>query len=119
MKVMSDEGHVIREVAMESETFKQPIFVRDDGFVLRRIECIMDAIEFLEEWPVERRGVLHAAACETCYLAYDGRRSVEAAHKTFTTWARRIRVIEHVPLASSWMTEPNISSVDSLIEAGG
>ncbi|TIT82343.1 MAG: DUF982 domain-containing protein, partial [Mesorhizobium sp.] len=49
---------------MESGTFKQPIFVRDDGFVLRRIDCVMDAIEFLEEWAVERRGLLHAAASE-------------------------------------------------------
>src|SRR6185312_5345975 len=48
------------EVAMESGTFKQPIFVRDDGFVLRKIECVMDAIEFLEERPVERRGLRHA-----------------------------------------------------------
>ncbi|MEI8719900.1 DUF982 domain-containing protein [Mesorhizobium sp. ISC11] len=43
----------------------------------------MDAIEFLEEWPVERRGLLHGAACDTCYSAYDGRKSVEAAHKAF------------------------------------
>ncbi|MDF3156606.1 DUF982 domain-containing protein [Mesorhizobium sp. XAP10] len=35
----------------------------------------MDAIEFLEEWPVERRGLLHGAACDTCYSAYDGRKS--------------------------------------------
>ncbi|WP_292326206.1 DUF982 domain-containing protein [Mesorhizobium sp.] len=46
----------------------------------------MDAIEFLEEWPVERRGLPHAAACETCYAAYDGRKSLEAAQKTFMTW---------------------------------
>jgi hypothetical protein len=104
---------------MEDGTFKRPIFARDDSFVLRKIECIMDAIEFLEEWPVERRGLMHAAACEICYAAYDGRKSLEAAQKTFTTWARRVRVIEDVPLAPSWMTGPKISSLDRLIEAGG
>jgi hypothetical protein len=108
-----------RRAFMESGMFKQPIFVRDDGCVLRKIECLMDAIEFLEEWPVERRGLLHAAACETCCSAYDGRKSVEAAHKTFTTWARRVKVIEDVPFAPPWMTGPKISSVDRLIEAGG
>lgn len=51
---------------MESGTFQQAIFVRD-GFDLRKIECVMDAIEFLEEWPVERRGLLHAAASETLF----------------------------------------------------
>ncbi|WP_245454835.1 MULTISPECIES: DUF982 domain-containing protein [unclassified Mesorhizobium] len=60
----------------------------------------MDAIEFLEEWPVDRRGLLHAAACETYCSAYDGRKSVEAAHKIFTTWARRVGVTEDVPVAA-------------------
>lgn len=103
---------------MESGTFKQPIFVREDGFVLRKIECVMDAIEFLEEWPVERRGLLHAAASETCCSAYDGRKSVEAAHKTFTTWARRVGVVEVVPVAPAWMTGPKIGGVDRALETG-
>jgi len=103
---------------MESGTFKQPIFVNDDGFVLRKIEHVMDAIEFLEEWPVERRGLLHAAASEACYSAYDGRKSVEAAHKTFTTWARRVGVIEDVPVAPSWMTGPKIGGVHHFLQTG-
>ncbi|RUX26449.1 DUF982 domain-containing protein [Mesorhizobium sp. M7A.F.Ca.US.011.01.1.1] len=102
---------------MESATFKQPIFVRDDSFVIKKIGCVMDAIEFLEEWPVERRGLLHGAACDTCYSAYDGRRSVEAAHKTFATWARRVGVIEDIPVAPPWMTGPKISGADELIES--
>ncbi len=103
---------------MESGMFKQPIFVRVEGFVLRKIECVMDAIEFLEEWPVERRGLLHAAASETCWSAYDGRKSVEAAHKTFTTWARRVGVIEDVPVAPPWMTGPKIGAEDQALAAG-
>ena len=93
---------------MESATFKQPVFVRDEGGVVQKIGCVMDAIEFLEEWPVERRGLLHAAASDTCYSAYDGRKSVDAAHKTFTTWARRVGVIEDVHAAPPWMTGPKI-----------
>jgi len=103
---------------MESGTFKQPIFVRDDGFVLRKIECIMDAIEFLEEWPVERRGLLHAAASETCCSAYDGRKSVEAAHKTSPIWARRVGVIEDAAVAPPWMTGPKIGGVDYALQTG-
>lgn len=104
---------------MEDGMFKQAIFVRDDGFVLRKIGCVMDAIEFLEEWPVERRGLLHAAASETCYSAYDGRKSLDAAHKTFTTWARRVGVIEDVPMAPPWMTGPKISGADRPTEIDG
>jgi hypothetical protein len=104
---------------MESATFKQPVYVRDDGYSIREIGCVMDAIEFLEEWPIERRGLLHAAACDTCYSAYDGRKSVEAAHKSFMTWARRVGVIEDVPAAPSWMTGPKISSADHFVEGDG
>ena len=104
---------------MESATFKQPVFVRDDGYGVQKIGCVMDAIEFLEEWPVERRGLLHAAASDACYSAYDGRKSVEAANKAFTTWARRVGVIEDVPVAPPWMTGPKISKVDQLLEGEG
>ncbi|WP_258589724.1 DUF982 domain-containing protein [Mesorhizobium sp. AR02] len=69
--------------------------------------------------PVERRGLLHAAACDTCYSAYDGRKSAEAANKAFTTWARRVGVIEDLPAAPPWMTGPKISSADHLLESDG
>ncbi|SFP05173.1 Protein of unknown function [Mesorhizobium sp. NFR06] len=96
---------------MESDAFKRPVFVGEDGYI-QKIDCVMDAIEFLEEWPVERRGLLHAAACEACYSAYDGRKPVEAAHKAFTAWARKIGVIKDVPPAPPWMTGPKISNAD-------
>ncbi|MER8464658.1 DUF982 domain-containing protein [Mesorhizobium sp. M1396] len=103
---------------MENATFKQPVFVRDDGYGIQKIGCAMDAIEFLEEWPVERRGLLHAAASDACYSAYDGRKSVEAAHKAFATWAHRVGVIEAVPAAPPWMTGPKIQG-DYLLESDG
>ena len=104
---------------MENATFKQPVFVRDDGYRAQKIGCVMDAIEFLEEWPVERRGLLHAAASDACYSAYDGRKSVDAAQKAFTTWARKVDVIEDVPAAPPWMTGPKISKVDYPLESEG
>ncbi|WP_246676216.1 MULTISPECIES: DUF982 domain-containing protein [unclassified Mesorhizobium] len=61
--------------------------------------------------------MLHCAACDTCYSAYDGRKSVEAAHKTFAMWARRVGVIEDVPVAPPWMTGPKIGGADELIES--
>ena len=52
-------------------TFECPVFVKE-GSTIRRIECVMDAIEFLEEWPIQRRGLIHEVTCETCYAAHDG-----------------------------------------------
>jgi hypothetical protein len=101
---------------MEAEMFKHPIFVSDEGHTPRRIGSLMDAIEYLEEWPIERRGLLHAAASDACCAAYDGRRSVEAAHKAFATWARRVGVIEDVPVAPPWMTGPKIGKAGLVLE---
>ncbi|WP_245456466.1 MULTISPECIES: DUF982 domain-containing protein [unclassified Mesorhizobium] len=48
----------------------------------------MDAIEFLEEWPIEQRGRLHSCASEVCCAAYDGRRPADHARQIFIAWAR-------------------------------
>ncbi|BCH05524.1 hypothetical protein MesoLj131c_72660 (plasmid) [Mesorhizobium sp. 131-3-5] len=101
---------------MEGDMFNQPIFVIDESNVARKISSLMDAIEFLEEWPVERHGLLHAAASDACYSAYDGRTSVEAARKAFATWVHRVRVIEIVPAAPVWMTEPEIGKAAPIQE---
>lgn len=104
---------------MESATFKQPVFVRGEGHVVQKIACVMDAIEFLEEWPVERRGFLHSAASDACYSAYDGRKSVEAANKAFASWARRVALIEDLTAAPQWMTGPKISKIDHPLDSQG
>ncbi|MET3597114.1 hypothetical protein ABID26_006538 [Mesorhizobium shonense] len=70
------------------DIFEPPIMVDDAPFGTRVIRCAMDAIEFLEEWPFERRGKLHACACEACCAAYDGRCGPDAARKAFVAWAR-------------------------------
>ncbi|CDX43207.1 conserved hypothetical protein [Mesorhizobium sp. SOD10] len=96
---------------MESDAFRRPAFVGENGCI-RKIDCVMDAIEFSEEWPVEKRGLLHAAATEACYAAYDGRKPLEGAYKAFTAWARKIGVYEDVPPARPWMTGPKISNAN-------
>ncbi|OHV85997.1 DUF982 domain-containing protein [Mesorhizobium sp. ORS 3428] len=70
------------------DMFKAPIMIDDAAFGVRVIRCAMDAIEFLEEWPFEKRSKLHARACEACCAAYDGRGRPEAARKAFLAWAR-------------------------------
>ena len=92
-------------------TFECPVFVKE-GSTIRRIECVMDAIEFLEEWPIQRRGLIHEVTCETCYAAHDGRKPVDTARKAFATWARRAGILESVAQAPTWMTGPKIGHYD-------
>lgn len=71
-----------------ADVFEPPVLVDDTVFGVRPIRNAMDAIEFLEEWPFEKRSKLHARACEACCAAYDGRCDGEAARKAFLAWAR-------------------------------
>ncbi|MDX8450870.1 DUF982 domain-containing protein [Mesorhizobium captivum] len=72
---------------MEADTFTEPVLVDDPPFGVRTIRCAMDAIEFLEEWPFEKRCGLHFLASDTCCAAYDGRGPITAARKAFVAWA--------------------------------
>ena len=82
---------------MSTDAFRDLVFVDDAPFGTRSIGSVMDAIEFLEEWPVERRGGLHLQASEICCAAYDGRCLVDVARQAFARWARRIGIIACAP----------------------
>ncbi|TJV19674.1 DUF982 domain-containing protein [Mesorhizobium sp.] len=68
-----------------TDLFDPPLQV-DDEFGPRAICCLMDAIEFLEEWPFEKRCKVHLKASEACCAAYDGRQPIDAARVAFRSW---------------------------------
>jgi hypothetical protein len=94
---------------MTDAQFGKAIVVARGGRHLT-IRSIYDAIEFLEEWPVEDRGLAHEVALGACYAAHDGRRPVEAAKRALAGWARREGILESCPPAPPWMTEPKLGS---------
>lgn len=75
-----------------ADQFDPPLVV-DDEFGAREICCAMDAIEFLEEWPLQRRCKLHRAASEACCAAYDGRTPAGDARTAFEMWARMAHIV--------------------------
>ncbi|MDG4881945.1 DUF982 domain-containing protein [Mesorhizobium sp. WSM4884] len=83
--------------AMKSDAFSEPVLVDDAPFGVRKIRCAMDAIEFLEEWPFEKRGRLHGLASDACCAAYDGRGAIAAARRVFVTWAVQAGVCACAP----------------------
>ncbi|WP_051334183.1 DUF982 domain-containing protein [Mesorhizobium sp. WSM3224] len=84
---------------------QSPVVGDDAPFGVRKIRCAMDAIEFLEEWPFERRGSLHSRASDACCAAYDGRGSTEAARKAFVTWAIQTGVCVDRPYLELYVVE--------------
>lgn len=73
---------------MEDKLFVEPFFVKAGKYSLQEIASVIDAIDFLEEWPWHRRTLMHEAALDTCYAAHDGRKPVDSARRAFREWAK-------------------------------
>jgi hypothetical protein len=52
------------------------------------IEDLEQALQFLRDWPVDRRGPVYQAAYNACTAARDGYLTVEEARKSLSGFAR-------------------------------
>lgn len=68
---------------MNPDAFSSPVFVKRATYIVQEIASLADAIDFLNEWPDDRRDLIHEAALRACYDAYDGRKPVSAARNAF------------------------------------
>lgn len=64
---------------MNDGTFGKPVYLRDGKYLIREITSVDDAIDFLFEWPEDKRDVLYEAALNTCFMAHDGLKPVKTA----------------------------------------
>ncbi|RRH88739.1 DUF982 domain-containing protein [Mesorhizobium tamadayense] len=88
---------------MNSETFSSPLFVRHAAYIVQEIASLADAVDFLNEWPPDRRDLVHEAALKACYDAYDGRKPVSAARNAFFGFAKRAAILEDATFAMQWL----------------
>lgn len=63
-----------------------------DGEV-EEIDNVMDAISFLREWPVGRRGPVYRCAMNCCSAAISDQMTAEEARKSFIGFARITRLL--------------------------
>ena len=74
---------------MDRLQFFAPVRVsRGAGHPLEEIENVADAMVFLREWPVGRRGPVYRCALNCCSAAMAAQMSAEEAHKSFAGFAR-------------------------------
>ncbi len=66
----------------------------------------VDAFEFLQEWPKNRRGPIFDTALRPCQRAYDGQVPISVAREAFAGFARSAKILEDVSAAMPWMTAP-------------
>ena len=91
---------------MNKMQFHSPVFVKDGQFAIQEIECIRDALDFLDRWPETRRGTIHETAKRACHAAYDGWYPIDAARKAFMGWARSAKILEDTLTVSPWISTP-------------
>ncbi len=87
---------------MESRAFAKPIYLKD-GTLVREITNVEEAIDFLTEWPENKRDILHDATMRTCVMAHDGLKPVKVARDALRAFAVKKDILEKEPAVKPWM----------------
>jgi len=95
---------------MSDTYFDSPLYVKDGDLLVRQIQCVADALDFLDEWPADRRGMMFDVAQEALHSAHDGRFPLTAARTAFASWARASGVLDDASVAPPWMTGPKLGN---------
>ena len=89
---------------MNQHLFNSPVFVKNAANLIEEIACLEDALEFLYEWPKNRRGPIYETALRACQRAFDSEYPLAAAREAFSGFAKSARVLEDVVTPLPWMT---------------
>ncbi|RWM25572.1 DUF982 domain-containing protein [Mesorhizobium sp.] len=88
---------------MNDRMFDSPVFVKSGTGLIQEIACLEDALEFLYEWPKNRRGTIYETALRACRRAFDGDYSRSAAREAFCGFAKSAKIHEEVTTVLPWM----------------
>lgn len=72
---------------MDAMSFRVPVRLRVEG-ALVEIETLREAVAFLDEWPVGRRGPVFTCAQKGCEAALTGAMKLDHARAAFESFAR-------------------------------
>ena len=90
---------------MNDRLFDSPVFVRSGASLIQEIACVEDALEFLYEWPKNRRGPIYETALRACRRAFDSDYPCNAARDAFCGFAKTARILEEVTAPLPWMAD--------------
>jgi hypothetical protein len=80
-RLLADKWLNSLERAMKDRLFVQPVFVKVNAYISREIASLMDALDYLEEWPEERRDLMHETVVQAGYDVFEGRKPLETFEK--------------------------------------
>lgn len=91
---------------MNDRMFDNPVFVKQGTSIIQEIACLEDALEFLYEWPENRRGPIFHTALRACQKVYESDYPLSAAKQAFIGFAKSVKILEEVSSPLPWMV-PN------------
>ncbi len=91
---------------MNDRMFDNPVFVSERKSLVQEIACLEDALEFLYEWPKNRRGPIYLTALRACQRAFDSGYPLSAARDAFAGFAKSANILETVGTPPHWMRAP-------------
>jgi hypothetical protein len=94
-RLLADKWLNSLERAMKDRLFVQPVFVKVNAYISREIASLMDALDYLEEWPEERRDLMHETVVQAGYDVFEGRKPLETFEKAFAKFARKRGVAQN------------------------
>lgn len=100
---------------MNDRMFDSPVFVQSANSFIQEIANLDDALEFLYEWPRDRRGAIYDTALRACQRAFDSGYPLSAARQAFCGFAKSARIYEEVTAALPWATSGNRSQGGGLV----
>jgi hypothetical protein len=92
------------EDPMNDRMFDSSVFVKSENSLTQEIACIEDALEFLYEWPKNRRGPIYHTALRACQRAFDSNYPRQAARAAFCGFAKASNILQEVSAPPPWMT---------------
>jgi hypothetical protein len=88
---------------MSTMAFDRPIYLKEGKYLVREIASVDDAIDFLFEWPEDKRDLIHEAALNTCLMAHDGLKPIKVARDAMRAFGKKKGILEKTPAIQPWM----------------
>ncbi|MBS3652347.1 DUF982 domain-containing protein [Pseudaminobacter sp. 19-2017] len=82
---------------MNPKTFEKPVYLKQGKYLVREITTVDEAIDFLEEWPEEKRDLIHETAYRTCLMAHDGQKPLGVARDAIRAFGKKKGILEKAP----------------------
>ncbi|MBX4922265.1 DUF982 domain-containing protein [Rhizobium bangladeshense] len=88
---------------MSSKIFDRPVYLKERQGLVREINSLADAIDFLEDWPERDKDLTHEATLKTCYMAHDGHKPLQVARDAIRAFGNKKGILMKQPAIQPWM----------------